>query len=84
MQHEYKKVIKDLSKKVSDLQFKEVQLSRMDSNIASILGDSDKHLDSQDLNEVDSNISFGQEEIMSKNYYLFILRKRKKIFTNKF
>lgn len=84
MQHEYKKVIKDLSKKVSDLQFKEVQLSRMDSNIASILGDSDKHMDSQDLNDVDSNISFGQEEIMSKNYYLFILRKRKKIFTNKF
>ena len=56
----------------------------MDSNIASILGDSYKHLDSQDLNEMDSNISFGQEEIMSKNYYLFILRKRKKIFTNKF
>jgi len=31
----------------------------MDSNIASILGDSDKHMDSQDLNDVDSNISFG-------------------------
>jgi len=39
----------------------------MDSNIESILGDSDKQLNSQELNAVDSNISFDEEEIMSKN-----------------
>ena len=42
----------------------------MDSNIASILGESDKQMNSQDLKGVDSNISFDEEEIMSNNYYI--------------
>ncbi len=43
MKKDYDKIIRDLSKKISELEYKEVNLKMMDSNVPSeVLGESDK------------------------------------------
>ncbi|KRX00752.1 Major facilitator superfamily domain, general substrate transporter [Pseudocohnilembus persalinus] len=67
MHSEYDKIITQLANKISDLKFKEVNLSGMDSNIGSSLI-SNMNVHEDQLKNLDSNISFSQAEIQ-KEYF---------------
>ena len=64
MKSEYEKVIKDLSKKISVLQTKEVNLKMIDSNVGSDLLDP-QELENRDFQDIDSEIDFDIDDINS-------------------
>lgn len=69
MQKNHDAVVKNLSRKIADLEMQEVRLSRVSSNVDDILSERDKNLKLEDFKDMDSNISFSVGDLQGSTLF---------------